>query len=160
MFRPDEFVNDTAGGPAGLHLEVFREPGADGALRARFSPPQAAAGQPDLGRGGPLFQALECLAAQVAAVRGPVPGAAWSLRSARLDLYRPAWAGEPLLLAGWIQASEEHTGPLTIRVEARRGDGTLCAEGEFEARPPTPERPAEGRPARARRPCLSQRLLV
>jgi acyl-CoA thioesterase FadM len=129
--------------PAGLHIEVFRQPGAGGILQARFVPGRDMAGFPGLTHGGAIFTALDCLSTWVATVLGPNPGAAWVLRSAQTVYHAPAPLGEPLALVGWIKAQAGGWTPLTVGAEARRADGTLCVAAEFKVVPLSPGRLAE-----------------
>jgi hypothetical protein len=134
--------------PAGLQIEVFREPGADGTLQARFIPARKMAGFPGITHGSAVFTALDCLSTWVATLLGPNRRAAWVLRSAITVYHQPAPTGEPLTLVGWIKEQSGSWDPLTVCAEARRADtctcasaqrkcrcGTLCVEGEFKVVP-------------------------
>ncbi len=126
--------------PTGLRIEVFRDPGADGTLRARFIPTRDMIGFPGITHGGVIYTALDCLSTWVSTVLGPNRGAAWVLRSATTVYHKPAPSGEPLTLVGWIRDQGGSWDPLTVRAEARRADGTLCVEGEFKVVPLSVER--------------------
>lgn len=126
--------------PAGLRIEVRRDPGAEGTLRARFTPTAGMAGFPGITHGGAIYTALDCLSTWVATVLGPNRGAAWLLRSATTTYHKPAPAGEPLTLTGWIAQHAGEWDPVVVRAEARRADGALCVESEFKVVPLSPER--------------------
>src|SRR5512143_1343187 len=126
--------------PAGLRIEVTGDPGADRTLRARFTPTDAMCGIPGITHGGAIYTALDCLSTWVATLLGPNRGAAWVLRSAAAVYHKPALGGEPLELAGRIEAQGGRWDPLTVRVEARRADGTLCVDGEFRVVPLSSEK--------------------
>jgi acyl-CoA thioesterase FadM len=124
----------------GLRIEVLPDPASEGRLRARFTPSSDMIGFPGIVLGGAISTALDCLSKWVSTVLGPNRGAGWVLRSATTVYHKPASPGEPLALAGWIQERGGRWDPLTVRAEARRGDGALCVEGEFKVVPLPPEK--------------------
>ena len=125
---------------AGLRIEVFRDPGTDGTLRARFIPTGDMVGFPGITHGGAIYTALDCLSTWVSTLLGPNRRAAWVLRSANTVYHNPAPAGEPLSLVGWIENQAGSWDPLTVRAEARRADGALCVEGVFKVVPLSEDR--------------------
>jgi acyl-coenzyme A thioesterase PaaI-like protein len=129
--------------PAGLHIEVSGEIGRDRSLHARFTPTQDMIGFPGITHGGAIYTALDCLSTWVATVLGPDRHAAWVLRSASTVYHHPAPAGEPLTLTGRIAEQGGANDPLTVAVEARRQDGTLCVDGAFKVVPLAPDRLTE-----------------
>ena len=129
--------------PAGLHIEVYRDPENALALAGRFLPSTGMVGFPGIVHGGVIFTALDCLSTWVATVLGPNPEAAWVLRSATAVYHQPASAGESLTLAGWIEQQEGSWDPLTVRTEARLADTSLCVEVAFKVVPLSHERFAE-----------------
>lgn len=126
--------------PDGLRIEVTGDPGTDRTLRARFTPTGAMCGFPGITHGGAIYTALDCLSTWVATVLGPNRGAAWILRSANAAYHKPALAGQPLALSGWIVDQGGSWDALTVHVEARRADGTLCVDGDFRVVPLSPEK--------------------
>ena len=126
--------------PAGLRIEVRRDPADPGALRARFTPTAAMVGFPGIIHGGAVYTAMDCLSTWVATLLGPNRGAGWLLRSARTTYHNPAFAGEPLDLHGRIARQGDAWEPALVRIEARRADGTLCVEAEFKVVPIAPDR--------------------
>ena len=128
---------------AGLRIEVFGDPGTDRELRARFVPRSDMVGFPGITHGGAIFTALDCLSTWVATLLGPNRSAGWILRSASTVFHKPAPQGEPLALVGYIEKQGGAWDPLTVRAEARRGDGALCVEAEFKVVPLSHERLAE-----------------
>jgi acyl-CoA thioesterase FadM len=126
--------------PAGLRIEVFRNPAGGDGLQARFTPTGAMAGFPGIVHGGAIFTALDCLSTWVSILLGPNRGAAWVLRSATTVYHRPAPVGEPLTLKGWIKEQGGSWDPLIVQTEARRVDGSLCVEGELKVVPLSAEK--------------------
>lgn len=49
--------------PAGLRIEVIRDPGSAVTLRAHFLPSPGVAGFPGITHGGAIYTALDCLSA-------------------------------------------------------------------------------------------------
>lgn len=126
--------------PAGLRIEVRRDPIARDRLRARFTPAPTMAGFPGIVHGGAIYAALDCLSSWVATLLGPNRGAGWLLRSAATTYHNPAPAGEPLEMSGWIARQGGEWEPAWVRTEARRADGMVCVEAEFKVVPIAPER--------------------
>jgi acyl-coenzyme A thioesterase PaaI-like protein len=121
--------------PRGLHIEVFRDSRRPEALLGRFVPTEDLTGFPGIIHGGAVYTALDCLSTWVSVVLGPNREAGWVLRSASTVYHRPAHAGQPLTLAGWIKDQGGSWDPMVVRTEARRADGELCVEGEFKVVP-------------------------
>jgi acyl-CoA thioesterase FadM len=121
--------------PHGLQIAVWRDEGDSSVLRGTFTPPEHMAGWPHITHGGAIYTALDCLSTWVATLLGPNRRAAWLLRSAQTRYHRPAPTGEPLTLIGRIKEHGGNWDPLTVRTEARLGDGTVCVEGEFKVVP-------------------------
>lgn len=129
--------------PAGLRIEVFRDPEGRDSLQARFTTTEAMAGFPGIVHGGAIFTALDCLSTWVSTLLGPNRTAAWVLRSASIFYHKPARAGEPLTLTGWIKEQGGAWDPLMVQTEARRADGSLCVEGQLKVVPLTAEKLAD-----------------
>ena len=129
--------------PAGLRIEVHRDPVAEGTLRARFTPTASMAGFPGLTHGGAIYTALDCLSTWVATLLGPNRGAGWLLRSATTTYHKPAPTAETLTLIGWVKQHAGAWDSVVVRTEARRADGALCVEAEFKVVPLSPERLTE-----------------
>jgi acyl-coenzyme A thioesterase PaaI-like protein len=121
--------------PAGLQIEITRDPERADRLAGVFHTTEGMAGFPGIVHGGTIFTALDCLSTWVSALLGPNRGAAWLLRSATAVYHRPAPAGKPLRLAGWIQQSAGPWDSLLVVAEAYRSDGELCVSGEFKVIP-------------------------
>lgn len=121
--------------PAGLRIEVTRDPAAERTLRGRFTPSPAMAGFPGITHGGVIYTALDCLSTWVASLLGPNRGAGWLLRSATTTYHKPAPTGQPLTLIGSIKHQAGAWEPLVVHTEARRADGELCVEAEFKVVP-------------------------
>jgi acyl-coenzyme A thioesterase PaaI-like protein len=126
--------------PTGLHIEVRRDPGSAGTLRARFTPTTAMAGFPGITHGGVIYTALDCLSTWVSTVLGPNRGAGWLLRSATTTYHKPAPVGETLTLTGSIRQQAGAWDPVIVHTEARRADGELCVEAEFKVVPLSKEK--------------------
>jgi len=126
--------------PAGLHIEVRRDPAAPGTLGALFTPTENMAGFPGITHGGAIYTALDCLSTWVATLLGPNRTAAWLLRSAATTYHKPAPTGRPLTLRGWIVQQAGSWDPIVVKTEARRSDGELCVEAEFKVVPLSQER--------------------
>jgi acyl-coenzyme A thioesterase PaaI-like protein len=123
--------------PAGLHIEVRRDPDSQGTLRAGFTPTSGMVGFPGITHGGVIYTALDCLSTWVATVLGPNREAGWILRSATTTYHRPAPAGQPLTLTGTIRQQAGAWDPLLVHTEARLADGALCVEADFKVVPLT-----------------------
>lgn len=121
--------------PAGLRIEVRRDPDAPGRLRAVFHPTSSMTGFPAITHGGAIYTSLDCLSTWVATLLGPNRSAAWLLRSASVTYHKPAPAGEPLSLEGWVKHQGGDWDPIVVATQARRGDGALCVEAEFKVIP-------------------------
>lgn len=126
--------------PAGLRIEVSRDPASEGTLRGRFTPLPEMAGFPGITHGGAIYTALDCLSTWVSTLLGPNRGAGWLLRSATTLYHKPAPIGQPLTLIGSIKHQAGAWDPLIVRAEARRRDGELCVEAEFKVVPLSPEK--------------------
>ena len=121
--------------PAGLHIEVRHAPDAPHRLRAMFRPTATMTGFPGITHGGAIYTTLDCLSTWVATLLGPNRSAAWLLRSASITYQKPAPAGEPLTLEGWIKDQAGSWDPLLVATEVRRADGVVCVEAEFKVVP-------------------------
>lgn len=121
--------------PAGLRIEIGRDPASERSLRGSFTPRLGMAGFPGITHGGAIFTALDCLSTWVATVLGPNRGAGWLLRSATTTYHKPAPVGQPLTLLGSIREQAGPWDPVLVRTEARRADGELCVEAEFKVVP-------------------------
>ena len=121
--------------PAGLHIEVRRDPGKEGRLLGLFTPTAGMAGFPGITHGGAIYTALDCLSTWVATVLGPNRGAGWLLRSATATYHKPAPTGQALTLTGAIRQQAGAWDPVVVHTEARRADGELCVEAEFKVVP-------------------------
>lgn len=126
--------------PAGLQIEVARDPDSADTLRGTFTPREHMAGFPGITHGGALYTALDCLSTWVATLLGPNRHAAWLLRSAATTYHSPAPTDQPVSLLGRIVERADPWDPIVVRTEARRGDGTLCVEAEFKVVPLSTER--------------------
>lgn len=126
--------------PAGLHIEVVRDPESDDRLQARFVPQEALVGFPGITHGGAIFTALDCLSTWVATLLGPNREAGWILRSAQTVFHKPAPIGAPLTLTGTIKEQGGAWDPLTVHTEARDAGGALCVECDFKVVPLTLEK--------------------
>jgi acyl-CoA thioesterase FadM len=128
---------------AGLKIEIFHDAENAAVMRGRFVPTVAMTGFPGIVHGGSIFTALDCLSTWVAMILGPNPEAGWVLRSANAVYHKPAAAGEPLSLIGWIKDRGGSSDPLTVHTEARRADGALCVEADLKVVPLSAKRLAD-----------------
>ena len=121
--------------PAGLRIEVTRDPASALSLRALFIPSPGVAGFPGITHGGAIYTALDCLSTWVSTLLGPNREAAWVLRAATTTYHKPAPPGQPLTLVGTIKHMAGAWDPLIVTTQARRSDGELCVEAEFKVVP-------------------------
>ena len=130
----------SAHNPAGLHVELRRDPSGADALVATLRPTEQHTGFPGIVHGGVLFTALDCLAAWVPTVLRSETKAIWILRTARIAFHRPTFAGTVVHLHGSIAPEGDAAGELVVHTEARDEAGALLADADFTVRALPPEK--------------------
>lgn len=125
--------------PAGLGVEIFRDPDDPGRLLGRFEARPEQAGFPGITHGGALYTALDCMATWSGMLLAGTR-ALWVLRSATMRYLRPALAGRPLALSAEIEKAGGAWDAIAVRAEARDADGVLLARGNFDVVPLPPEK--------------------
>jgi acyl-coenzyme A thioesterase PaaI-like protein len=126
--------------PAGLKIEVFREPVNRERLRGRFTPTERSAGFPNIAHGGSVYTALDCMSTWTATLLRKERGAVWILRSANVTYHSPVPLGRPVNLVGRIVSQRGAWQPVEVRAEARAGDGEILVDGTFKVVPLNVER--------------------
>lgn len=124
----------------GLRIEVARDDRDGNRLVGTFVPRETMTGFPGVVHGGAIYTALDCLATWTASTLRPENGVAWVLRSAAATYHKPARAGEPLSLSGFIKEQGTPGKAVVVHAEARDSGGDLVAEGDFKIVPLPVER--------------------
>jgi acyl-CoA thioesterase FadM len=122
----------------GLHVAVYREPGAR-RLRGEFSPRPEIAGIPGITHGGAVYTAMDCMSTWTGMALKETK-AMWVLRSASTTYHRPAHEGDPISLTSSIEEEGGAWDAMQVRVEARNSSDELLVEGLFKVIPLAPDR--------------------
>jgi len=121
--------------PAGLRIELARDPDDGERVVGTFVPREEMTGFPGIVHGGVIYTALDCLAMWTAATLRAEPGVAWLLRSATVKYHRPGRAGELLALSGVIKEGGAPGSPVVVHAEARNGRDEVVVDGDFKVVP-------------------------
>lgn len=123
----------------GLHVSMYRDPGAPGVLRGEFRPGPSIVGIPGVTHGGAIYTAMDCMATWSGMVLKGTK-AMWVLRSAATTYHRPGVEGDPVSLSSSIEEEGGEWDAIKVRVEARNSEDQLLVEGTFKVIPLPPER--------------------
>lgn len=126
--------------PAGLKIDVFRDPDNGNQLLGRFQTSRNTIGFPGITHGGAIYTAMDCLASWVPTILRSEIKAAWVLQSAKIKYLRPALEGIQISLSGLIVQEGKEGEPAVVQVKACNAKGDRLAEGRFKVVPLSRER--------------------
>ena len=121
--------------PAGLKIEIFRDPENAARLIGVFQARAHMNGFPNITHGGAIYTALDCLASWTPTLLRSATKAAWVLRSSEMRYRLPAHTGMSVSLAAWIVEETTPWKPLVVQAQARNPEGKILSEGRFKMVP-------------------------